>query len=386
MALKKRQAVKPATSRRRPGESAVEWTVRNAYLWQKPTGRWVIKYTDVITDAEGETSYRTSEQACFTTDKATAGDRLSQWAKDKLTPKQTATTAMTFQELGGGYTLATRTQRLTRSQDIAVGLVMKVLGHHPADKITEQRLADLHKHILDAGLSEGTARRRLSVALAVLNWGARNKIISRDAVPFYKKPGTTPPRNYTLDDDEDARVFALAVKWLARGDETARRVGLFVCIALDCGQRLQAILGLTWDRINLTPGQEFMDFTDPDYRPKNKKRCADVFVTERLLAVLKQEARPTGAVFPVRRLRAGLAAFIKEANLPRLTPHVFRHTFATLRIKRGWTIADVAHILADDPVTVGRVYLHNAGISVRENARRIDAMRQAYNDNNRRAA
>jgi integrase len=389
VALKKHQVSKPTRSPRRPGESDNEWTVRNAYLWQKPTGRWVIKHTDIILKADGTTDHRTNEQACYTADRTEAEDRFTLWKQDRLTPKQATGAPLTFARLADNYVATTQTQRLTRAQDHTVNKLAQVLGHYPADRITEQKLAELHRDILAAGWSQGTARRHLSVVVTVLKWGARNRIIPRDAVPVYQMPPVTAPRNYTLTSEEDARVFDLAVQWLKRADDVNRRAALFACIALDSGQRRDAILELTWDRIDLTPGHEFIDFVNPDYQPKNKRRCADVFVTDRLLAVLKREAfhapksqgKPTGPLFASHRLMRGFDRFKADAGLPRLTPHVFRHTFATLRIQQGWTVADVAHILADNPATVARVYLHNAGVSVRENARRVDAMRRAYNDN-----
>jgi integrase len=388
VAIKKHHISKPARSPRRPGESANEWTVRTAYLWQKPTGRWIIKFTDVTDDGAGGATYRTNEMACGTLDRTEAEENFAFWRQQRLTPRQTAT-PVTFARLASDYAATTRTQRLTRAQDHTVNKLSKILGHYPADRFTEQKMAELHRDILAAGWSQGTARRHLSVVITVLKWGVRNNRIPREAVPFYQMPPVSTPRNYTLSAEEDARVFDLAVQWLKRADLVDRRAALFVCIALDSGQRRDAILQLTWDHIDLTPGHEFIDFVNPAYRPKNKKRCGDVFVTDRLLAVLKREAfhapksqgKPTGPLFPSHRLMRGFNRFKAEAGLPLLTPHVFRHTFATLRIKQGWTVSDVAHVLADNPATVSRVYTHNAGVSVRENARRIDAMRQAYNDN-----
>jgi integrase len=385
VAIRTHHISKPTRSPRRAGESPDAWTVRNAYLWQKPTGRWVIRYTDIVPGAEGgPTDHRTSEQACYTTDRSEAEDNFAVWKQNRLTPRDVrARTSITFERLARDYVATTGTQRLTKAQDHTVGKLIQTLGHHPADRVTEQVLASMHRDILAQGWSQGTARRHLSVVLTVLNWGARNKLISRDAVPFYAMPPVTAPRNYTLTAEEDARVFDLAADWLARNDEVSRRVGLFVCLALDSGQRRDAILELVWERIDLTPGSEFLDFVNPTYQPKNKRRCGDVFVTERLLTVLKQEAfraprrqgKATGPLFPSHRLMDGFDRFKREAGLPRLTPHVFRHTFATLRIKAGWTISDVAHVLADNPMTVNRVYTHNAGHSVRDNARRIEALR-----------
>lgn len=359
MALKQPAAHKPARSPRLPGEDAAHWTVRTAYLGQKPNGRWIVFYTDINPGGD----YRTCQQACFTTDANEAAVRFAEWKQARLTPAAVVVKGMTFADLTRHYLNEVERDRFTRNQHSLLRPALVFFAHDLASMITRERLLDYHDGMSREGLKTGTIRVRLTVVLTVLRHGMRLKLIPPGSCPDYRLPAFGPPRQYVLTPEQDRIVFQAAVDQFQHGDPLDARIGLFVCIAAETAQRRAAILALTWDRVDMTPGQESLDFRRPGREPKNK-RAAVVPISARLLPVIQhararfQGSHPTGPVFDSQNYLLGFDRFREKLNLPDLTPHVFRHTWATFALKRGMPVALVARIMADNVATIIKNYLH----------------------------
>jgi integrase len=384
VALHKIAQAKPARAQRLPGESPIEWTVRTAYLGQKPTGRWVIFYTDIITAMDGSTTYRTAQQACFTLDRGEANERLHAWKAQKLTPiqAQSHTRGLSFPDLAESYLKDVSRDRFTRTQHVMLAPAIRFFEHDLAVSITEERLRDYHDHLIAKGYKQGTQRSKLSAVLTVLRHGVKVKLIPAGSAPSYRLPAFGAPRQFVLTPEQDALVFETAAKRFLQGgptrpDRVDTRTALFVCIAADSAQRRDAILALTWERVDMTPGMETMDFRRPERQVANKK-AAVVPVSDRLLPILKHAralagANPTGKVFDSVRILRGIDTLREQVGIPGLTPHVFRHSWATFALKRGMPIALVARIMADTPETITRIYLHLVTDDTREAMRRYMA-------------
>ena len=382
MALRQ-TALKPTRAPRLPGEDALAWTVRTAYLGSKSSGRWIINYTDIVTGPGGTTTYRTAQQACFTTDRGEAAERFAAWKVTKLTPvKTSATRGLSFVDLADMYLSDVSRDRFTRTQHATLRPAMVFFAHELASMITEDKLRDYHDDMIRLGLKTGTQRSRISVALTVLRYGVKRKLIAPGSVPTYRLPANSPPRQYVLTPEQDVQVFNAAAARFMRGwsneiERVDTRVALFICIAADSAQRREAILALTWERVDMEPGLETMDFRRPERVVANKK-AAVVPVSDRLLPIIKHARalagdHPTGRVFDSSRVWHGIKRFREQHKLPKLTPHVFRHTWATFALKRGMPIALVARIMADSIETITKTYLHLVTDDTRDAMRRYMA-------------
>jgi len=379
VAIKKHHISKPARSPRRPGESANEWTVRTAYLWQKPTGRWVIKHTDIIVnDTTGATTYRTNEQACFTPDRTEAENAFTEWRQHRLTPKHSTRTRCTFRDVVDAYK-TTRTKRFSGTNDYKARQLCDWLGDDPVDAIQERRLDELHAILTAEGFAPGTVRNFMSVLLTMLRYAERNGMAPKNSVPTYKMPPPSPPRPHALTQAQDDMAFTTAAAWSRDKDPLKRRTGLFVCLALDTAQRREAILGLTWERVNLKT--DLIDFTDPKHAPKNKVRCDAMPIMPRLWDVLTDAARiaarnqngePVGRVFPTHRITEGFARFRDATGLPDwFTPHVCRHTWVTLAMGTQMPLETISKLTGDSVPTLQKTYTHVHTDTHRENLRRF---------------
>ena len=368
MAAKRDLSGPPARSRRLPGETWAAWTARNAWLRQRANGRWYIEHTEVTEEPGEPVAYRTKATSTGAKDEGAARRFLIQWCKnyteDSIAASKPA--VLTFDALCEMFLTERTVKHLTNSQRYALRRAREFFGDEAADAITEARMDAFHAH-LKTRYQPGSIRRWMIVVKAALHHGVRKKLISTNDVPVFDLPADSPPRSYVLSREELARVLTAAGTWGdVVGTQVAHRVGLFVTIAARTAARREAILRLTWERISLAPGRETIDFRDPDYQPKNKK-TAVVPVVADLLPMLRRAADmaakdrlgfPTGPVFPEKRLWWGFHAFTKAQGLPNLTPHVFRHTWATHALEDGMAPAAVAKWMADSLPTIMKTYSH----------------------------
>jgi len=211
-----------------------------------------------------------------------------------------------------------------------------------------------------------STRKELSDVIAAMNHcaGARRFVVAK-----VKLPAAGEPRDRWLRDAEIKALFDAA------GDRDLR---LFLEIALNTAGRVQAILDLTWDRVDFQTGVIHLDVPN---RAKTKKRRASVPISASLMPVLQDAYGMSAAPRPLPRLfygvtaqaiwsklnkavvAAGIAPIVENgAKRPRATgigPHVLRHTAATRMVRNGVPLAHVAAVLGNTVQVVQNSYAHH---------------------------
>jgi integrase len=228
-----------------------------------------------------------------------------------------------------------------------------------------------------APAKDGTVRRDLGALNAVLAWAVRKKLIPAGERPHLDMPPEGAARDVWLRENERDAFWTALLAYDPDGTGRLGRVTLFGCVALETGARKRAIEGLTWDRVDLGAG--LLDFRDPGLRA-TKKRRVPVPVSDRLRPVLERalaEARP-GARFVLPgeggSTRTAWGTWLASSGCPYsyVTPHVMRHTWATLAARAGVSMSAIAAVLGDTVTTIEKHYLHHSPDYLRAavNARR----------------
>lgn len=209
----------------------------------------------------------------------------------------------------------------------------------------------------------GTIRGELARLKACFNWCAAPKqnqdrtIIKPSDIPIFDLPPDSPPRDRWLRTEQVAALMAEAAKTRVGG--LLQPVEVFLWLALQTAARMTAIFELKWDRVDFEIGK--IDYRVPGRRVTKKKR-AIVPISTTLKPILLEAKRQSDGPFVVPEFTPWdkIDALARRAGIDvRVSPHVLRHTAATLMLRRGVPIWTVAGILGDTVATVERVYGHH---------------------------
>lgn len=278
---------------------------------------------------------RSKRISARTTDRASAELALAEFIQ-QAQKKQTYSAVPTIGEILTEYEKQKEKEGKSDSVRYQIGHLREFFGRLVAESLTENMI---DAYFADRGVKKGTVRRELVILSAALNWAKEKKIIKER--PRIKMPPDSMPRDYIITKDEFRRLIA----------EAKKTYHLFVFIALAIGTlaRKSAILGLTWDRVHFDSG--LIDLVDPDIRQTNKRRAV-VPMNEALRAVLIQakEAAQSDHVVeyhgkPVNDIKKAFQRCAVRAGLPKVTPHILRHTGASWQVMEGVPIEDVSFYL-----------------------------------------
>lgn len=331
-------------------------------IYKADNGVWYAKWTD---------GRRSKRKSLGTKDEATAKARFAHWLLiDGQSPDVHEHAAYTVGELWQAY--FDRRSGALASERTALNswkLLEPSFGHIlPADVIDEvpryiaarRRGAGGRRPVKDS-----TIRRELVALRACLNWCSDPRVHKSpliQPVPPFELPADGAPRDRWLTNGEIDALFAAA-----EASAEDRRVALFLRVALSTAGRKQAVLDLTWDRVDFDT--RVIHLHDPARRA-TKKRRASVPISASLMPVLRDAhaARKNNLVFghrgfdayhPVRRLA-------KEAGLSGVTPNVLRHTAATHMARAGVPLWKIAKVLGNSLAMVEKVYAKHAPDDLRE--------------------
>ena len=231
----------------------------------------------------------------------------------------------------------------------------EIAWRNMAPRLSNVPLHDLNGRTLSAytanrKASAGTINRELGVLSAAIRWcyaqGYTDKLILLPRLP------SPPPRQRWLSKEECDRLLAAARPY--------PHVWAFIAMALLTGQRKEAILGLTKDRVFLNDG--FIDFNEDGPLSERRKARAVVPISSEmreLLALLQSDSiyivNNNGR--RIRDMRKIWRKVTKAAGLEGVTPHTLRHTVATLLVRAGVPLIEVSKLLGHkDSRVTERVY------------------------------
>lgn len=201
-----------------------------------------------------------------------------------------------------------------------------------------------------------TVRRELVALRACLRWCAdsdRNIISAADLPKFDRLPSESDPRERWLTKAEIGKILAAAK---SRGPFTTP-VERLLWLALNTAARVQALIDLTWDRVDFETG---MIHYDVPGRKKTKKRRASVPMSKALAAFMQRawfEAprNAAGELLDSRVVGIGdrhyaynaIRALTVKAGIERAGPNAMRHTAATHMVRGGTSLHYAAKVLGN---------------------------------------
>ena len=331
------------------------------YLKQADSGIWYVHWT---VDRLGKrVSTRTADQAkaaAFLSDWLTAA-RLDSVAPQTLMVSQAWAfyTAKQFPAGNAGANAAWKQLDATFG-----GLNCEQIRQGSIDDYVERRVAGR----LGRAVQAQTAAKELSYLVAALNLCVRKGVIPASCAARFDLPEKGDPRDRWLKTAEVSKMLAAAAR-LRKGDRLSRGER-FLHLALETAGRVQALLDLTWDRVDFETGMISLNVPG---RKKTKKRRADVPMSQSLRPILLRayEERIGDLVLDAKTpiwttlqhiaIEAGLAPkqTLRSGKRPTATgisPHVLRHTAATHMARRGVSLFLIAKVLGNSVTVVERTY------------------------------
>jgi integrase len=222
-------------------------------------------------------------------------------------------------------------------------------------------------------IKPATARRELVTLSAALNWCWRNKRLDRPVV--ITLPKVIERRERYLKRSEIA-----ALLWAALGFNRDRRrnrsrinrhLARFILVGLYTGTRHDAILRLQWTA-NTTGGWFDLDagvlYRRPQDATESNKRRTPSPIAPRLMLhlqrwrrlsiqyVIEYDGKPIAS--QLRRAWAGARAMAGLGS--DVTPHVLKHTCATLMLQNRVSTWDVAGLLGTSEAVIRKTYGHHS--------------------------
>jgi len=235
------------------------------------------------------------------------------------------------------------------------------------------RQFDARAKVRTRSIRPSTAGRELVVLGAALRWCWREGKLDR-LVPV-SLPAKPSPRQRHLSRGEVAALLAGALGWDRQGNrhpaKVSRHLARFILIALYTGTRHDAILRLRWAAnteggwIDLSSGVLHRRASGA---VESHKRRPPIPIPPRLLPHLARWRQLTtshvieyaGRPLRSQERRAWRTACELAGLGADVTPHVLRHTCATMLLQLGVSVYDVAGILGASEEVVRRTYGHHA--------------------------
>lgn len=213
-------------------------------------------------------------------------------------------------------------------------------GHLSPAMISKKSCMDYAARRRHSGIKDGTILTELRRLRTALTWAVKAGILDR--APSIWLPAEPRSRDRWLTRDE--------VKALIDGAPAGMpHVKLYIILALASAGRSEAILQLTWDRVDFDAGIIVLD--DPTQERTSKGRATVPMndMARAALAVAKAGALTEHVIEwkqdRVRSIKKGFAAAVKRAGIAHCTPHDIRRTAASWMVMEGVPLHQVAKFL-----------------------------------------
>ena len=307
-----------------------------------------------------------------TTSKLTLKDFVDRWLKEY-----------------GEKHLAPKT--LARYKDILQKRILPAMGHLRIDKIRPIHLLEFYNNLSEPGLrldgkegalSPRTIQMHHRVLSAVLQDAVEWQIITDNPCTRVSSPKAKTPAIKILNEQQTAILIAGL-------DEVPLKWKVLCLLALSAGLRLGELMGLEWSHVDfakqtLSVVQTSQYVSGIGIFTKGTKNTSSdrlIALPESVIELLRsfQEAQATerenlknlwhdsdrlftrwnGEPMHPSSFNHWLRKYCAERNLPRISPHAFRHMSATLLLNAGISLKNVSGRLGHSKTsTTGDIYSH----------------------------
>lgn len=182
-----------------------------------------------------------------------------------------------------------------------------------------------------------TVRNELAVIRAALNWAEKKKLIGR--APFIKMPSFPASEVGHITKAEFRRLLDAAIM---------PHIKLFMQVAIGTGARTNAILDLTWDRVDFERNTIKLN---PVERVQTSKYRATVPMNPQLRSTLVEAQKGAMSDYVIEHgrervgsIKKGFAAAARRAGL-KVTPHMLRHSAAVWMAEANVPMTQIAQFL-----------------------------------------
>ena len=254
------------------------------------------------------------------------------------------------------------------------------LGTVPLKRLTPKMVQEYYTETQRAnGLSSNTMRRHHDLLSSALRSAVRQDVIPASPMERVEPPRVRTAESYFYNNQElkllyqkiEGNILELAVK-----------------LAGSLGMRREEICGLKWENVDLQRHLVLIREARTAYganivqkETKNRASVRTLYLPDEVYLLLEQEQarqqqercvqspayNPTdhvildakGAPYSPNALSLAFTRFVRKNDLPRLTFHGLRHTFATIASCQGASLFDIGKALGHaTPATTGRIYTH----------------------------
>lgn len=240
---------------------------------------------------------------------------------------------------------------------------------NPDKEKIEEYITQLHKNY-----KQKTVKRKIASIKAFYNYLEENEIIAEN--PFRKikvkfKETVTLPR--IIPREEIEKLLNHMYQCLNEHNKTFRKYMLRDIAVIDVffatGARVYEISNIREESINLNTGLIRLMGKGGKERYVQISNTSVLEVLKKYYDENKQTIRKCGYFFINNRenryteqsIRMMLKKYTKQAGIERnITPHMFRHSFATYLIEEGVDVSCVQQILGHSSIKTTQIYIHIA--------------------------
>lgn len=309
------------------------------YRFVKYRDKWAVAFTD----KDGKRVRR----SLGTDDLAEAKRRLPVYLKQMTGP-----VGETVKGLWEAYGRDKEGKRIVENMKFSGKPILAAFGSLRPDDVTVAACRAYAKNRRAQGRKPGTVWTELNHLRIVMNWAVKARHIP--AAVYVELPKKPAPRDRRLTKAEAIRLQAAA---------DPAHVKLAITLMLGTAARKGAILDLTWDRVDFKAGLiTYADAGDDGLRKGRATVRMNSMVRRGLEKAKKAATSPYVIEWggkKVGSIKRGFAASVKAAGLAGkgVTPHVLRHTAATLMAEAGRPMEEIAAVLGHSDSTITeRVY------------------------------
>jgi integrase len=254
-------------------------------------------------------------------------------------------TGSTIGEIVTAYLLDRETRPSIASMREAWRAAQSFFAPYRPDQITRKLCIQYADRRTKSGVKPGTIIKELGTIRAAVNWADKNN----SAV--FEFPPAPPPRKEWITKDQ-ARALLMAAD--------SPHIYLFIHLAIATAGRREAILDLTWDRVDF---DRRLIVLDAERRGGKSRATLPMSDTVRWPLALAHSIRISDYVIEyggdrVASIRKGFATAVRRAGLDaNITPHVIRHSVASWMASDGVPMSVIAEYLGhSDPAVTAKVY------------------------------